>query len=232
MTGIPEHLVGTLLSGLMRDSLVGKVPRSSGRPQYGLTDAGRYRMMRSTNWHRLDPELDRMTWIRSLVVNEPMTYPPPAGRTKRRAERRTKRRTREAGYPWPAAPSVPTAVAPGDDAELRHAVLAALLAGRLTRDRVAAEVSVTEHVAGRVLDRLIWDSLVVRRSQDSGRPTYGLTAASRQKLLGVSSRLQNMAQQPVEESERVVAAPAVKPRSRFLNRFSAWVARRVFRRLN
>jgi predicted ArsR family transcriptional regulator len=230
LTGIPEHVVGALLSGLMRDSLVGKVPRSSGRPRYGLTDAGRYRMMRSTNWHGLDPDLDRVTWIRSLVVNEPMTYPPPVPPTKQR-KRRRKRRTREA-YHWPTQPSVPTPVAPGDDAELRQAVLAALLAGRQTRDRVAAEVSVTEHVAGRVLDRLIWDSLVARRSQDSGRPTYELTAAGRQKLLGVSPQLQKMAQKGERVLTPTAPQPAVKPRARFLSRLWAWVARRVFRRLN
>jgi len=219
MTGIDEHVVGVVLNGLMRASLVGRARSSSGRPQYGLTKVGRDRVWGATNWRDLDPELERSSWVRLLHVFEQMAPSP----------------VRPTNQPPAASPASPTPVAPpasaggpGGDAELRQAALVALLAGRLTRDRMAVELGVSEHVAGRVLDRLIWDSLVLRRAQDSGRPMYELRAAGRQKVLGVSPQLQEMAQKPVQKVERVVATsqPALKPRRRLLSWLQALLVQR------
>lgn len=256
VTGISEHLVGGLLDGLMRDSLVGRVRRSSGRPQYGLTKAGKERVGGASNWRDLYSDMPPALWGSSLQVFEPMVPSPPPRPTNWEAP---------ATPPAPIAPGAPAA-GPGGDAELRKAALAALLAGRLTRDRMAEELGVSEHVAGRVLDRLIWDSLVVRRSQDSGRPTYELLAAGRQKVLGVSHQLQTMAQQPAQQPGQVPSSagpaqqsgqvpssagpapqsgqvpgsagpapqqpqlPAVKRRSRLAVWFWTWMVRRALRR--
>jgi hypothetical protein len=180
--------------------------------------------------------MERAALSSNLRVLEPMTFPPPVRRANGEAL---------ATPPAPGAPPAP-AGGPGGDVKLRKAALAALLAGRLTRDRVAVELGVSEHVAGRVLDRLIWDSLVVRRSQDSGRPTYELLAAGRQKVLGVSPQLQTMAQKPAQEADSAAAdpqrqqspeqplqpqqVPAVKRRSRLAVWFWTWMVRRALRR--
>ncbi|MFI5711142.1 hypothetical protein [Kribbella sp. NPDC051620] len=192
---LPEHQAGRVINSLIRKSLVGKVPGGRSRPEYGLTARGLAEARQLTAGLLPNQMLsDQVASFRRIAV-----APPP----------RPARKPRKAGgvssSQVPPSPEEGTA----DDA-VRRSALNALMPGPLTRDQVASKLGLSEHAAGRLLDRLIWESLAVKLPQDVGRPKYGLTAAGRKKLVGVSEVLQELARNPTA-IEVVVPPPDEEP---------------------
>jgi hypothetical protein len=193
---LPEHQAGRVINSLIRQSLVGKVPGGRSRPEYGLTARGLAEAKPLTAGLSPDQMLsDQVARFRWMVGT-----PPP---------RRARKPRRAGTVSSSQASSANPAEGTSDDA-VRRSALNALMPGPLTRDQLAPKLGLSEHAAGRLLDRLIWDSLVIKLPQDLGRPRYGLTAAGRKKLIGVSEGLQELASRPMA-SEAVVPPPDEEP---------------------